>query len=86
MNAPLPPVSIGHLVLPLADAAAAELAAGALRDEMARLWQVDRAAGLAWGTSLDTVVLDGAVDETPESLGGRLAGTIRARLVRGPLG
>ncbi|SAL04846.1 hypothetical protein AWB78_07159 [Caballeronia calidae] len=84
MTEPFPPIFVDHLTLPLADAAAAELAAEAMRGEMARLWVADRAAGLEWRSAPDSVLLDGAADETPEALGRRLAGAIRARLVRGP--
>lgn len=86
MTEPLPPVSVDLLSLPLADAAAAERAAEAMRGEMARLWEADRAAGLDWRPTLDSLVLDSEVGEAPQALGRRLAGTIRARLVREPLG
>jgi len=79
--APLPPVSIGHLTLPLADAGAASLATEAMRGEMVRLWQADRAAGLDWRAELDTLRLDLAPGEAPDALGRRLAGAIRSRLV-----
>ncbi len=82
MTAPVPPIAIDHLALPLPDAAAASRAADAMRLEIARLWQADRAAGFAWRDRLDTVSLDAAAEETPEALGRRLAGAIRARLVR----
>ncbi len=86
MTEPLPPIAIGHLSLPLADAAAAERAAEAMREEVARLWEADRTAGLEWRDALESVVLDGRVGEGPEAVGQRLAGAIRARLVKEPLG
>lgn len=84
MSAPLPPVMIEVLSLPVADATAAGIAVEAMRSQMDRLWQADHAAGLGWGTTLDTLSLDGRVGEPPEVLGLRLAGAIRARLVREP--
>jgi hypothetical protein len=86
MTEPLPSVTIGQLSVPLADADAAVRAAEAMRGEVDRLWQADRAAGLAWRDTLESVSLDGRAGETPETLGLRLAGAIRARLVKEALG
>lgn len=85
MTEPLPPVSIEILSLPVVDAVAAGIAVEAMRREMHRLWQADRAAGLGWDTTLDALSLDGRAEEAPDVLGLRLAGAIRSRLVREPL-
>lgn len=85
MTESLLPVWISHLSLPLADPAAAEYATEAMRVEMARLWQADRAAGLDWRRTLDTMSINCAEREAPEVLGRRLATAIRARLVQEPL-
>lgn len=86
MTEPFPQMSIGHLSVPLADTGAALRAVDAMRDEVARLWQVDRAAGLVWRDTVGSVSLDGQAGETPEAVGVRLAAVIRARLVWEALG
>lgn len=80
----LPSITIESLVLPVADAAAAELTTAVMHREMERLWLEDRAAGLDWRNSLNSITLVSGEMESPEAIGRRLASAVRARLVREP--
>lgn len=86
MTDTLPVITIECMVLPLADTAAAQLATTILQQEIERLWLADQRAGVQWNTVLDSITLpslesEPGQPETPDRLGRRLAGAIRARLV-----
>lgn len=80
---PLPAFTIETLAVPGRSEADGAQIAAVLQQELVRLWQDDRAAGLSWCRAIDAISLE--IDDrlsAPE-VGQKLARSIRERSLRG---
>lgn len=76
-------LELGTLVLPGASATEARDVAAAFHREIARLWEDDRGAGIAWADHLGDLVLEVEPGLCDADLGQAIARQVRDRARRG---
>lgn len=78
-------IELGEFVLPGTSAAEGARVAAAFHREIGRLWDADRAAGLAWTEDLATLVLEFEPTLGGDDLGHAIAHRVRERACLGEL-
>ncbi len=75
-------IELGELVLPGASAAEGAQVAAVFQNELGRLWDIDRAAGISWTSELGTLTLDLDPALRGDALGRAIAQEVSARARR----